>query len=140
MLSALLQLNYMLFQEINAPAGSNPWFDALMIFCANSLIFCWPLLLLIVWGRPLTWRKQALQSDEAAFVAERRATVLWVVVACIVAYGLNLLIEQSRYTFLLRTLLMLRFPAITPPGHLPCWVCSYLLLLPRFVLRGVNGA
>jgi undecaprenyl-diphosphatase len=93
-LSALLQLNYMLFQEINAPAGSNAWFDALMIFCANSLIFCWPLLLLIVWGRPLTWRKQALQSDEAAFVAERRATVLWVVVACIVAYGLNLLIEQ----------------------------------------------
>lgn len=94
MFSVLLQLNYTLFREINAPAGSTPFFDALMIFCANSLIFFWPLLLLIVWGRPLAWRRQALRSDEAALVAERRAAVLWVAVACILAYVLNLLIEQ----------------------------------------------
>src|SRR5436190_13266810 len=94
MFSGLLQLNYTLFQEINAPAGSHPWFDALMIFCANALIFFLPLLLIMVWGRPLNWRKRALLPMEAELLQERRALVLWVALACLLAFGLNLLIEQ----------------------------------------------
>jgi undecaprenyl-diphosphatase len=92
--SGLLQLNYALFQEINAPAGSHPWFDALMIFCANSLIFFFPLLLLMVWGRPVNWRKRAIFPGDAELLQERRALVLWVALACLLAFGLNLLIEQ----------------------------------------------
>ena len=94
MFSGLLQVNYMLFQEINAPAGTHPFFDAVMIFCANSLIFFFPLLLVMVWGRPLNWRKRTLLPIEAKLLQERRALVLWVALACLLAYGLNLLIEQ----------------------------------------------
>lgn len=93
-MSTVLELNYMLFQDINTHAGEYPWFDALMIFCANSLIFCWPLLLLIVWGRPLSWRKRVLWTGEADVVRENRAAVLWVGFACLLAYGMNLAIEQ----------------------------------------------
>ena len=94
MFSGLLQVNYMLFQEINAPAGSHPFLDAVMIFCANSLIFFFPFLLIMVWGRPLRWRKRALLPGEGELLQERRALVLWVALACVLAYGLNLLIEQ----------------------------------------------
>src|SRR5947209_13333365 len=90
----LMQWNYMLFQDINAHAGEWPWFDALMVFCANLLIFCWPLLLLIVWGVPLSWRRRPAQPGEVEVLQERRATVLWIAVACLVAYAINLLIEQ----------------------------------------------
>ena len=93
-MSSILQLNYMLFQKINAPAGSHPFFDALMIFCANLLIFFWPLLLLLVWGVPLSWRKRALRPGEAEVLEERRAVVLWVAFACVLAYAFNLLLEQ----------------------------------------------
>lgn len=94
-MSTLLQFNYMLFQAINAHAGEYSWLDALMIFCADSLIFCFPLLLIMLWGRPLSWRKQeALPQDEVALVQERRAVVLWVGIACLLAFGLNLAIEQ----------------------------------------------
>jgi len=64
-LSTLIQINYTLFQEINAHAGEFPWLDASMIFCANTLIFCWPILLLLVWGVPLNLRKRPLQAGEA---------------------------------------------------------------------------
>src|SRR5437763_11416871 len=84
----------MLFQHINMRAGEWPWFDALMVFCANLLIFCWPLLLLAVWGVPLSWRRQPVQPGEAEVLQERRATVLWIAVACLLAYAVNLLIEQ----------------------------------------------
>ncbi len=94
MFSGVLQLNYTLFQAINAPAGSHPFFDSLMIFCANSLIFCWPLLLLLVWGIPINWRKRAPRPGEAALLEERRAIVLWIVFACLLAYAINLTIEQ----------------------------------------------
>lgn len=93
-MSTLMQLNYMLFQEINTYAGDWPWFDAFMVFCANLLIFCWPILLLTVWGVPLNWRKRPLQVGETEILQERRAIVLWVGVACLVAYAINLLIEQ----------------------------------------------
>ncbi len=94
MVSHVLQLNYHLFQAINAPAGSHPPVDALMIFGASWLIFCWPLLLLMVWGLPLSWRKRPLRPGEAEILQERRALVLWVALACFLAYGLNLLIEH----------------------------------------------
>ena len=90
----VFQLNYSLFQAINAPAGSHPPIDALMIFAASWLIFCWPLLLLVIWGLPLSWRKRPLYPGEAEVLQERRALVLWVAVACVLAYGLNLLIEH----------------------------------------------
>lgn len=94
MISQLLQLNYTLFQEVNGHAGTYPLLDALMVFCANSLIFCWPLFLLLVWGRPLNWRKRALQPGEVEMIQKRRAVVLWVGVACVLAYFLNLLLEH----------------------------------------------
>ena len=93
-MSTLMQFNYMLFQDINAYAGQFSWFDAFMAFCANSLIFFWPILLLIVWGIPLNWRKRTLQPNEIEILQERRAVVLWAAIACLVAYAVNLLIEQ----------------------------------------------
>ncbi len=94
LISQLLQLNYTLFQDMNVHAGTFPLLDTLMVFCANSLIFCWPLFLLLVWGRPLNWRKRTLQPGEVEMVQKRRAVVLWVGVACILAYLLNLLLEH----------------------------------------------
>src|SRR5579872_3439361 len=90
----LLQLNYMLFQEVNGPAGQHPLLDVLMIFCANWLIFLWPLLLLMAWGRPLNWRKRPLEPGEAEMIQKIRATVLWIGVACVLAYVFNLALEQ----------------------------------------------
>ncbi len=94
MISQLLQLNYTLFQDVNGHAGTHPLLDALMVFCANALIFCWPLFLLLVWGRPLAWRKRTLQPGEVEMLQQRRAVVLWVAVACVFAYLLNLLLEH----------------------------------------------
>lgn len=93
-MSLLVHFNYMLFLKINSEVGDYTWFDNLMIFCANLLIFCWPLVLLALWGRPLNWRKRALRPGEQTIVQECRAIVLWVGFACILAYGMNLLIEQ----------------------------------------------
>src|SRR5579864_8957405 len=93
-MTAILQLNYALFQAINANAGVYAWLDAFMIFCANTLIFLWPLLLLCVWGIPLRWRKSTTEPDRVRQLKVRRAAVLWTAVACVLAYGLNLLIEQ----------------------------------------------
>lgn len=94
MISQLLQLNYFLFQDMNVHAGTFPLLDTLMVFCANSLIFCWPLFLLLVWGRPLNWRKRTLQPAEVEMVQKRRAVVVWVGVACTLAYLLNLLLAH----------------------------------------------
>jgi len=94
MISNLLQLNYILFQDVNRHAGQHPLFDLFMIFCANWLIFCWPLLLLLAWGRPLNWRNRTLELQEAEIVQKIRATVLWIGVACVVAYIINLALEH----------------------------------------------
>jgi undecaprenyl-diphosphatase len=93
-MSTLFNLNYTLFQAINVQAGEHSWLDALMIFCANWLIFCWPLVLLILWGKPFPWRKYPVPSSEEVIVRERRAVVLWIAIACLLAYAFNLLIEQ----------------------------------------------
>ena len=92
-MSLFLQLNYALFQAINGHAGEHHWLDTLMIFCANYLIFCLPLVMLLMWGRPVSWRSQALNAGQQEVLRGRRATVLWVAFACIAAYALNLLIE-----------------------------------------------
>jgi len=92
--SILMQINYSIFQEINASAGVYPWLDILMVFCANSLIFLFPLVLVMTWGRPLNWRKRPINQEEEKLLRERRAVVIWVGLACLVAYGINLLIEQ----------------------------------------------
>ena len=94
MIVTLLKINETLFQEINVPAGAYPWLDTLMIFCANSLIFCFPLILVMLWGRPRSWRKHQLLPEEAALLQQRRSVVLWVGIASLGAYGFNLLIEQ----------------------------------------------
>ncbi len=65
-----------------------------MVFCANYLIFCFPLVLLLMWGRPVNWRGQALTASALELLRERRAAVLWTAFACLAAYGINLLIEQ----------------------------------------------
>jgi undecaprenyl-diphosphatase len=93
-MSTLFNLNYTLFQAINVQAGEHSWLDTLMIFCANWLIFCWPLVLLVLWGKPFPWRKYPVPSGEEVIVRERRAVVLWIAIACLLAYAFNLLIEQ----------------------------------------------
>jgi undecaprenyl-diphosphatase len=92
-MSFWLQQNYHLFLEVNEHAGRFPWLDGLMVFCADSLIFLWPLFLLALWGRPLSWRKRSLRPGELEIVQECRAAVLWALVACLVAYGINLGVE-----------------------------------------------
>jgi undecaprenyl-diphosphatase len=92
--SLLLNLNYDLFQEINNQVGQNQLLDALMIFCADGLIFCFPLLLLFLWGRPLIWRRRPLQPGEADVLHASRVAVLWAAIACLLAYALNLLVES----------------------------------------------
>lgn len=93
-MSLLSQLNYALFQAINSHAGVHPWLDSLMVFCANDLIFCFPLVLLLMWGRPMSWRSQSLSTGEQEILRERRAAVLWIAFACLIAYTINLAIEQ----------------------------------------------
>jgi undecaprenyl-diphosphatase len=93
-MSQLLQLNYAIFQAINSHAGTHHWLDALMIFCANYLIFLFPLVMLLMWGRPLSWRKEALSAGEQEILQQRRAAVLWIVIACIGAYVLNFTLEH----------------------------------------------
>jgi undecaprenyl-diphosphatase len=93
-MALLLQLNYTLFQLINGQAETQPWLDRWMVFCANYLIFFFPLLLILMWGRPMKWRSQPLTAGEQIVLDERRAVVLWTAVACVGAYALNLLIEQ----------------------------------------------
>ena len=93
-MSLLLQFNYALFQSINGLAGVYPWLDALMVFCASYLVFLLPLPMLLLWGRPLAWRGGQLSSGEQEILRERRAAVLWVAIACVAAYILNLLIEH----------------------------------------------
>jgi undecaprenyl-diphosphatase len=93
-MSTLFNLNYAIFHAINVQAGEHPWLDTLMIFCANWLIFCWPLLLLALWGRPSLWRKRLIPSGEVEIVRERRAVVLWIAAACLLAFSFNLLVEQ----------------------------------------------
>ncbi len=93
-MSTLLQLNYSAFQEINAPAGSNPLLDIIMIFCANWLIFFFPAVLILLWGIPIRMRKQPILPGIAEALQERRAVVVWAGIACLIAYALNLLIEQ----------------------------------------------
>ncbi len=93
-MSLLLQYNYLLFTKINAFAGH--WFvlDDFMIFSANMLIFLWPLLMLAMWGRPLSWRKRPLRPGELAIIRECRSVILWIGVACILSYLCNLSIEH----------------------------------------------
>lgn len=93
-MSVFIQINYALFQSINNYAGMYPWLDALMVFCAKYLVFCLPVVMLLMWGRPLTWRAQPLSQGEQQILRERRAAVLWVAIACIAAYALNLLVEH----------------------------------------------
>jgi undecaprenyl-diphosphatase len=95
LMNAILQWNYTIFQTINAYAGIYPWLDSFMIFCANTLIFFWPLLLLCVWGIPLRWRRTVTTLAKEKQLVIRRTAVLWTAVACVLAYGLNLLVEQE---------------------------------------------
>ncbi|HVB72131.1 MAG TPA: phosphatase PAP2 family protein [Ktedonobacteraceae bacterium] len=151
MFSALLQLNYTLFKDINAPAGSHPLFDALMIFCANYLIFFWPLLLLLVWGIPLSWRKRALRPGEGELLQERRAVVLWVVLACLIAYAFNLLLEQFIFEprpFVTHSVhLLVTHPADASfPSDHAAWsfavvgMLLFALIAPTFAIRRASSA
>ncbi len=94
MLTHLLQTNYHLFTDINTYAGHWGWLDSLMVFCANSLILAWPIVMLLFWGRPQSWRKRELRPGEAEIIQECRAVVLWIAFACLLAYLLNLTVEQ----------------------------------------------
>lgn len=93
-MSFLLHENYQFFLDINRYAGHWPWLDGVMIFFANTMIFFWPVFLLLLWGRPRAWRRHPLRPGEAAIIQECRATVLWIVGACLLAYAFNLGIEH----------------------------------------------
>lgn len=51
-------------------------------------------MVLLMWGRPVNWRGEQLSNGEQEILRERRAAVLWVAIACLGAYAINLLIEQ----------------------------------------------
>jgi undecaprenyl-diphosphatase len=75
-------------------AGHWTWLDDIMIFSANFLIFIWPLIMLLFWGRPLAWRKRKLRPGEAEIMQECRAVVIWIAFACLLAYLFNLAVEH----------------------------------------------
>lgn len=93
MFTWLVQMNYLLFEKINAEAGRWIWLDNTMIFCADLLIFLWPLLLLLLWGLPYSWSKRPLRAGEDAIKLECRSVILWVAPACLLAYLFNLGVE-----------------------------------------------
>jgi undecaprenyl-diphosphatase len=96
-MSLLMQWNDALFQARNSHAGAYPWLDALMVWCANALIFCFLLVMLLMWGRPLNWRKQQLSAREQEILRERRAAVLWVAIACLAADAFNMVVEHLMF-------------------------------------------
>jgi undecaprenyl-diphosphatase len=89
-MSWLLQENNRWFVGINQFAGRSPLLDHLMIFFAADLIFFWPLLLLLVWGRPSWLRRRPLRPGEAEIIATCRMTVLWSILAAVLALLFNL--------------------------------------------------
>jgi undecaprenyl-diphosphatase len=94
MFTLLVQTNYALFAKINGLAGRWSLLDGTMVFCADILVFLWPLLMLLLWGRPRSWRKRPLRPGEAAIIQECRAIVIWIAAACLLAYFFNLFIEH----------------------------------------------
>lgn len=93
-MSWVLQENYHLFVDLNHYAGRVPVLDQLMIFGANDLIFFWPLLLLLLWGRPAFLRTRADRPGEAEIRETCRATFLWSIAAVVLAIAFNLGVEH----------------------------------------------
>jgi undecaprenyl-diphosphatase len=93
-MSWLLQENYRLFVDLNHSAGRVPILDGIMIFCANDLMVLWPILLLLLWGRPRVLRKRALRPGEAEIIHTCRALFVWSIGACVLAVAFNLGIER----------------------------------------------
>lgn len=90
----LLQKNYQWFVDLNQYAGRSPLLDRLMIVGANDLIFLWPLLLLLLWGRPAWLRRRALRPGEAEIIQICRATLLWSCAAAVLALVFNLFLSH----------------------------------------------
>lgn len=93
-MSWLLQENYHLFVKMNGYAVSLPWLDGLMIFCANALIFFWPVLLLLLWGRPRGLCRRPLRPGEAEIITTCRSLVLYSLGAAVLALAFNLGLEH----------------------------------------------
>ena len=93
-MSWLLQENYRFFVDLNHYAGRVPILDGIMIFGANDLIFLWPLLLLLLWGRPSWLRKRPLRPGEAEIIHACRTTFVWSIAACMLAVAFNLGLEH----------------------------------------------
>src|SRR5437870_5535595 len=93
-MSWLLQENYRLFVDLNHYAGRVPVLDRIMIFCANVLIFFWPVLLLLLWGRPRAWRSRPLRQGESDLIQTCRVLALGAVGACLLAVAFNLGLEH----------------------------------------------
>jgi undecaprenyl-diphosphatase len=96
-MSLLMQWNDALFQVRNSYVGAYLLLDGLMVWCANALIFCFLLMMLLMWGRPLNWRKQQLSAGEQEILRERRAAVLWVAIACLAADAFNMVVEHLMF-------------------------------------------
>lgn len=108
-MSWVLQENYHLFVEVNRYAGQNTLLDAIMVVCANDLVFVWPLILLLLWGRPRFLRTRPLRPGEAEIIATCRAAFVWSIGACLLAVAFNIGIER---------LIFEPRPFITHPVHL----------------------
>lgn len=89
-MSWVLHENYRLFVDLNQYAGRVPVLDQLMIFGANDLIFLWPLLLLLLWGRPAFLRTRADRPGEAEIRETCRATFVWSIGTVVLAIAFNL--------------------------------------------------
>lgn len=87
---SVLHENYQFFVDLNQYAGRIPVLDSLMVFGANDLIFFFPLLLLLLWGRPALLRRRALRPGEEDIIRSCRATFLWSCAAAVLALAFNL--------------------------------------------------
>jgi undecaprenyl-diphosphatase len=108
-MSWVLQENYHLFVEINRYAGQSRFLDAIMVVCANGLVFVWPLILLLLWGCPQLLRKRPLRPGEAEIIATCRAACVWSIGACLLAIAFNVGLEH---------LIFEPRPFVTHPVHL----------------------
>jgi undecaprenyl-diphosphatase len=91
----LLNINWLLFTAINAPAGHTPLTDTLMPLLANDALYLFPLLVLFLWWLP-GGRSPATRAERSL----SREAVIWsvaaVILALVINVGVGALINEPR--------------------------------------------
>ncbi len=80
----LLNINWLLFTAINAPAGHAPLPDTLMPLLANDALYLFPLFVLLLW-----WLPGGRSSAAKAEGSQSREAVIWAVAAVLLAVAVN---------------------------------------------------